>query len=170
MANVLFLMKCFRPMLCWWFKGSVSSVALYLNLCDNRRLSFTSDATFKHRIFDDFFMMRQMHSDEDILCCPSRWIFGQYSIKTWPPYVCILWLTHPPAIRWHKYELTKVSWNKLFYSYYSHGLRLSSLGTAATVWPIVPASDDRWWVWSSRWNANWQGKPKYSEKTCPSAT
>jgi hypothetical protein len=27
-----------------------------------------------------------------------------------------------------------------------------------------------WWsVWSSRWNENWQGKPKYSEKTCPSA-
>jgi hypothetical protein len=27
-----------------------------------------------------------------------------------------------------------------------------------------------WWMWSSRWNENWQGKPKYSEKTCPSAT
>jgi hypothetical protein len=25
-------------------------------------------------------------------------------------------------------------------------------------------------MWSSRWNENWQGKPKYSEKTCPSAT
>jgi hypothetical protein len=25
-------------------------------------------------------------------------------------------------------------------------------------------------VWSSRWNENWKGKPKYSEKTCPSAT
>jgi hypothetical protein len=23
---------------------------------------------------------------------------------------------------------------------------------------------------SGRWNENWQGKPKYSEKTCPSAT
>jgi hypothetical protein len=33
--------------------------------------------------------------------------------------------------------------------------------------PIVPAPyDDGWsWVWSNRWNA-WQGKPKYSEKTC----
>jgi hypothetical protein len=38
-------------------------------------------------------------------------------------------------------------------------------------WPIVPVPDDWWWwVWSSRWNKNWQGKPKYSEKTCPSAT
>jgi hypothetical protein len=39
-----------------------------------------------------------------------------------------------------------------------------------TNWPIVPAPDGRWWMWSSRWNYNWQGKPQYSEKTCPSAT
>jgi hypothetical protein len=35
-------------------------------------------------------------------------------------------------------------------------------------WATVPNPDDRWWwwwLWSSRWNANWQGKPKYSEKT-----
>jgi hypothetical protein len=50
------------------------------------------------------------------------------------------------------------------------GVRLSSLGTSATNWPIVPASDDRWWVWSSRWNENWQGKLKYSDETCPNAT
>jgi hypothetical protein len=52
-------------------------------------------------------------------------------------------------------------------------VRLSPLGTLATNWSIVPAPDDRWWwwwLWSSRWNENWQGKPKHSEKTCPSAT
>jgi hypothetical protein len=27
-----------------------------------------------------------------------------------------------------------------------------------------------WWLWSSWWNEDSQGKPKYSEKTCPSAT
>jgi hypothetical protein len=38
-------------------------------------------------------------------------------------------------------------------------------------WPIVQAPDDRWgWLWSNWWNEDWQGKPKYSEKTCPSAT
>jgi hypothetical protein len=40
-------------------------------------------------------------------------------------------------------------------------------------WPAycnVPAPDDRRWVWSSRWNENREGKPKYSEKTCLSAT
>jgi hypothetical protein len=48
---------------------------------------------------------------------------------------------------------------------------MSSLGTSATNWPIVLASDDRrWWRWSSRGNENWYGKPKYSEKTCPCAT
>jgi hypothetical protein len=50
------------------------------------------------------------------------------------------------------------------------GVRLSPLGTSANIWSIVSAPDDRLWVWSSRWNENWQGKPKYSEKTCPSAT
>jgi hypothetical protein len=55
---------------------------------------------------------------------------------------------------------TVVSWG---------GVRLSPLGTSATIWSIVPALDDTWWVWSSRWNEDWQGKPKYSEKTYSSA-
>jgi hypothetical protein len=38
-------------------------------------------------------------------------------------------------------------------------------------WPVVPAPDDSWWwLWRNWWNEDWQGKPKYSEKTCPSAT
>jgi hypothetical protein len=38
-------------------------------------------------------------------------------------------------------------------------------------WSIVPAPDDRWWwLWRNWWNVDWQGKPKYSDKTCPSAT
>jgi hypothetical protein len=46
-----------------------------------------------------------------------------------------------------------------------------TLGTAATYWHIVPAPDDRWWwLWRNWWNEDWQGKPKYSEETCPSAT
>jgi hypothetical protein len=49
-------------------------------------------------------------------------------------------------------------------------VRLGPLGTPATNWATVPAPDDRWWVCSSRWNENWQGKPKYSEKTCHTAT
>jgi hypothetical protein len=50
-------------------------------------------------------------------------------------------------------------------------VRLSPLGTAATNWPIVPAPDDTWWwLWSNWWNEDWQGTPKYAEKTCPSAT
>jgi hypothetical protein len=50
-------------------------------------------------------------------------------------------------------------------------VRMSPLGTSVTNWPIVPAADDRcWWMWSSRWNENWQGNPNYSGKTCPCAT
>jgi hypothetical protein len=42
--------------------------------------------------------------------------------------------------------------------------------TEATYRPTIPApdGDGKWWVWSSQWN-DWQEKPKYSEKTCPSA-
>jgi hypothetical protein len=50
------------------------------------------------------------------------------------------------------------------------GVRLSPIGTSATNSPIVPALGDRWWMWSSLWNENWQRKPKYSEKTYPIAT
>jgi hypothetical protein len=68
-------------------------------------------------------------------------------------------------------EHTNCVWRVIFLFFlFSHGLRLSPLGTAATVWPIAPAPDDRWWwlLWSNLWNANWQGKQKYSERTCPS--
>jgi hypothetical protein len=44
-------------------------------------------------------------------------------------------------------------------------------GYCGRYWPIVPAPDDRWrWLWRNWWNEDWQGKPKYSEKTCSSAT
>jgi hypothetical protein len=50
------------------------------------------------------------------------------------------------------------------------GVWLSPLGTAATLWPIVTVPDNRWrWVGSSWCNENWQGKPRYSEKTYLSA-
>jgi hypothetical protein len=50
------------------------------------------------------------------------------------------------------------------------GMRLSPC-YAGHCWPIAPAPDDRWWwLWSGWWNEDWQGKPKYSEKTCPSVT
>jgi hypothetical protein len=42
-------------------------------------------------------------------------------------------------------------------------------GYCGHYWPIVPAPGDRWWwLWRNWWNEDWQGKPKYSEKTCPS--
>jgi hypothetical protein len=57
------------------------------------------------------------------------------------------------------------------YFFFSRGIRLSRLGTPATVWPILPTPDDGWWwrMWSNRWNANWQGKPKYIDPVplCP---
>jgi hypothetical protein len=48
-------------------------------------------------------------------------------------------------------------------------VQLGPLGTAATDWPIVACPGWLWW-WRIWWNEDWQGKPKYSEKTCPNAT
>jgi hypothetical protein len=46
--------------------------------------------------------------------------------------------------------------------------KLGPLGTSATYWPIVPAPGD---CEDGEFGGNeWQGKPKYSEKTCPGAT
>jgi hypothetical protein len=51
-----------------------------------------------------------------------------------------------------------VEWNRVHYYWGQY-------------WSIVPSPDDDewWWVWSTQWNAG-QGKSKYSEKTCPSAS
>jgi hypothetical protein len=59
--------------------------------------------------------------------------------------------------KWRTSSFFLISWG---------GVRMSPLGTSATIWPTVPAPDDRWWwVRSCRWNANWQGKPKYAGET-----
>jgi hypothetical protein len=49
------------------------------------------------------------------------------------------------------------------------GVQLRPLGTAATDWSIVACPGVLWW-WRIWWNEDWQGKPKYSEKTFLSAT
>jgi hypothetical protein len=58
---------------------------------------------------------------------------------------------------WH-FLLFLVGWEWVFWS-------------CGHYWSIVPVPEDRWW-WLLRnwWNEGWQGKPKYSEETCPSAT
>jgi hypothetical protein len=59
----------------------------------------------------------------------------------------------------------------LFFFSFSGWGETESTWYVAHCWPIVPAPDDRWWwLWSSRSNEDWQGKPKYSEKTCRSDT
>jgi hypothetical protein len=82
--------------------------------------------------------------------------------------LAVLWFLGDPV----RYNSEKCSVAALFlFSVSWVGVRPSPLVTSATNRPIVPAPDDRWWwMWSSRWNENWQGKPKYSEKTCPKAT
>jgi hypothetical protein len=64
----------------------------------------------------------------------------------------------------------------ILFSYYWWGGAKSlgtakSLSTAATSGLLYkPQMIDEDDFWSNWWNENWQGKPKYSEKICPSAT
>jgi hypothetical protein len=85
-----------------------------------------------------------------------------------------LWLNH----MWN--SLSKGLWHRRLvytWSFIYFFFSFSWWGETESTWyvghccPIVPAPDDRgWWLWSSWWNEDWQGKPKYSEKTCPTAT
>jgi hypothetical protein len=62
-------------------------------------------------------------------------------------------------------------WKAVFFFSFLGWSETESTFYCGHYWPIVSAADDRWWwLWSNWWNEAWQGKPKYSEKTCPSAT
>jgi hypothetical protein len=50
------------------------------------------------------------------------------------------------------------------------GVRLSPLGTVATIGLLYQPQMTDDGDWSNRWNEDWQGKLKYLEKTCRSAT
>jgi hypothetical protein len=64
-------------------------------------------------------------------------------------------------------EYAVLNTETLFFFYFMRW----DFGYCRHYWPIVPAPDDRWWwLWRNWWNENWQGKPKYSEKTYPRAT
>jgi hypothetical protein len=83
----------------------------------------------------------------------------QWKLQAW--YLC-----HKSKVVTCHYECMNILWT--FFN--ASGVGLSPL-YCSHFWPIVPAPDDRWeWLWSSWWNEDWQGKPKYSEKTCPNAT
>jgi hypothetical protein len=81
-------------------------------------------------------------------------------IRGWYNRPVVAAVPKDPPHKLKKMELCLVEHNTLqSFWYWSHH------------WPIVPAPDDRWWwLWRNWWNGNWQGKPKYSEKTCPRAT
>jgi hypothetical protein len=88
-----------------------------------------------------------------------RWIF--FNLPNTSSRTVALGLTQP---------LTGMSTRKHFLiGIVGGGLQLCPIGTAATNRPIVPNPGWLWW-WRNWWNDNWQGKLKYSEKTCPRAT
>jgi hypothetical protein len=76
-------------------------------------------------------------------------------VRTVRDYRCIV-ITHVTYVTRVFFLLLILRWD---YGYCGH------------YWPIVPAPDNRWWwLWRTWWNEDWHGKPKYTEKTWPSAT
>jgi hypothetical protein len=85
---------------------------------------------------------------------------------------CYLWHEHCliHTVSWIQHEAHFPMFQCSFFVVSWGGVRLSPLSTSAANWPILPAPDDRRWMWGGRCNENWQGKPKYSEKICSRAT
>jgi hypothetical protein len=87
---------------------------------------------------------------------------------------CLIWYCTPHGTRYFSMPKADRMVAKMENWRSGNGLMLFFIASGVCCghfWPIVPVPDDRWgWLWSDWWNEDWQGKPKYSEKTCPSAT
>jgi hypothetical protein len=86
---------------------------------------------------------------------------------------CALYQDTPPKTHtgWIRLKTFKrVRSNVIFFSFLEWRETWVHLVCRPLFWPIVPVPGDRWCVWSSRWNENWQGKPKHSEETCAGDT
>jgi hypothetical protein len=121
--------------------------------------------------------MEQVYQCWWMLCWEINVIFSG-SNNTFFTFYIILWPIYWLSLLYSLSEILEASLNKppptstpswrrawYFISFREVGWD-SLVGTSATIWPIVPAPDDRW-VWSSQWNGNWQGKSEYTEKTGP---
>jgi hypothetical protein len=114
--------------------------------------------------------------------------FSEAKSGDWRFYQLLLWfcsinrMSLRSVLLWITLDLALIiqclSWNNSFFFFFfnfTYHIICFRVPPGARVpqvehhWPIVPAPDDGWWVWSGRWN-KWQGKRKYSEKTWPSAT
>jgi hypothetical protein len=58
-------------------------------------------------------------------------------------------------------QLYKLNRNKTWFGIVSTCFSFSAWGETGSTWyvshcwPIVPAQDGRWWLWSSQWNEDW---------------
>jgi hypothetical protein len=77
---------------------------------------------------------------------PFSWV-GNAPISNQPIhlFLCTIFMVYLMTL-----SLPTVSNARMVFYYFIHGLRLSPFGTAATVWPIVPASGYKWWwLWET---------------------
>jgi hypothetical protein len=149
---------------------------VYMVICmvaDLQSLRYQEPFSFLWNLKDHHCIHRSLHWFLSL----ARWTTPASSHKVVSIQGCEKVARHRFSV-WHKEAIEEdcANWRKssgywgatIFFI--ASGVGLSPL-YCGHFWPIVPASDDRWeWLWSNWWNEDWQGKPKYLEKTCPNAT
>jgi hypothetical protein len=97
---------------------------------------------------------------KDGLCSISGQVTWNLRLETWQRgQVFSEYFGFPYQLSYH--QLHHIHWTSYHPDLHSFGFCLTflnPLGTSVTNWPTVPAPDGTLWVWSSRWNENWQGE------------
>jgi hypothetical protein len=100
-------------------------------------------------------------------CFQQKWSVS-YLLEWKVNFPALLRITKLPIMNLNA-KLTCISYSNPFHAFVGVGWDWVHLVRRSPFGPVVSAPDDGRWVWSSQWN-EWQAKPKYSEKSCPSAT
>jgi hypothetical protein len=129
------------------------------------QLMCADDATPQEVGRDKIVYQRKLHQKELHLKCKKKYLWNSKQILRFEVLMAVN--INKVTILWNVMPCSLIG---SFFSF-SEWRETESTWYVGHCWPIVPAPDDRWWwLWSSWWNQDWQGKPKYSEKTYPSAT
>jgi hypothetical protein len=80
---------------------------------------------------------------------------------------------HKSHTTWPVFEPGPLGWDSSDYFFFnSHSGGWNPFWVHSARRPLLAFCTYPWWLWRWRilWNEDWQGKPKHSERTCPSAT
>jgi hypothetical protein len=112
-------------------------------------------------------LLRAKQRSQTLLSCKKSLLFETHK-RSWKPRLTVLARANsklrPCSALCSHYVNKSGNQCLFFFQIRVVTMKLYATGTLITIGPIVPDPDEKW-VWSSSWNENWQGKPKYSDKT-----